>query len=337
MGLRKVEPALRELAARIESEQRFLLVTHVQPDGDGIGSLLGMELLLKALGKATFSTWGEPIDLPPQYAWLPGADAIAEPAGAPDWPNLIALDCASLDRLGVLSGLVEKIEFSASLDHHSNGGAFAGLNVVAPEAAATCELVYRLAQVMNVPVSRDMALCLYVGILTDTGRFQYSNTSGRVLRVAAELLDVGLNAVDIFRHVYEGLSFGTTVLLGRMLAGARFEAESGLVWSLVTQRDVSEATARASETENFVDFLRAVEGARVAALVREAPDGRYKVSLRSPGIVDVGALAVSFGGGGHRNAAGCTLTGSFDETITALREAVRRFSTGSDEDHISAG
>lgn len=308
----------------ITNEEKFVLATHVQPDGDAIGSMLGFGLLLKRLGKEVFASWGEPILIPPQYSFLPGIELIQDPSDCPDpVTNFLALDCATLDRLGSFAESAEKAKNLVSIDHHAEKGRFAAINIVDKNASSTAELIMRISKALGQKLTKDIATCLYVGLVTDTGKFQYSNTSVETFKVAEELLEYGVSPNRIFQKLYENVGFGYLRLLGLALSRITLVEDCGFIYTWILQSDLVETGAKLSESENLIDLLRSVEGIKVAAVFKELEDGRFNASLRSRNAFKVNKLAENFGGGGHPNAAGYRGTNNLQETLENLLKVLR--------------
>lgn len=282
------------------------LACHVNPDGDALGGLLAMALGLKQLGKSVHPTWGSPnLELPPSYAFLPGADLLIEPGGVPPEDAFVALDCGAAHRLGSLEKRAKAASVSFNIDHHPGNDEFATYNIVVTTVSSTAEIVTRLLQDLGVEIDKDIATCLYVGILTDTGRFQYSNSTPDTLRLAADLLSRGVEAPLIAQEVYESAPFGFLKLVGRVLDRAVLDEERRFVYSWFKRSDLTETDVAGDETDGLIDMIRSTRAADVAAMFKEQADGSWRVSLRSKGP-SVGELARSRGGGGHELAAGFT-------------------------------
>lgn len=313
---------LSRLAEHIRRRDSFLVATHVQPDGDGIGSLLAMLVILRGMSKKALAVWGEQGAIPRQYGWLPGVGTIHHGDVPPGYDTLICLDCASKQRLGVVEAAIGTFDLVINIDHHLDNGMFGHENVVDSDISSTSEIIFHLAKTLGVGINKDMADCLYAGIVTDTGRFQYSNTTAATLRVAAALVELGARPRDVFQKVYEERPLSTVLLLGRVLANTRYDQDSGVIWSVVGEDDLKASGSDMADGENLIDYLRAVSGIRVAVLIKQFTDGKVKVSLRSRGEVDVARLAGAFGGGGHHDAAGFSSTGSPTEILAAIVAAL---------------
>ncbi|MBX5440884.1 MAG: bifunctional oligoribonuclease/PAP phosphatase NrnA [Solirubrobacteraceae bacterium] len=316
----------QQVLDEIRAGERFLVVTHENPDGDALGSLVAMHALLKALGKDCLM-YLSPADfpLPYEYRFFRFDDLVT--AQPPDLATrtTIFLDCGNVDRSPLdVSGLPV-----LNIDHHHDNTRFGTVNHVVDDASCTAEIVWDLMQALGVPGDREIAEALYVGLVTDTGRFMYENTGRTAHLMAADLIDRGIDVEAIYRRLYEGTPFAKLELLGRALQRVRRFDGGALTFAYVTLADLEETGAEESYTEGIVDHLRAVEGTKVAALVREracgGDDGQSarKASLRSTdGTVDVSAIARAQGGGGHRRAAGFSTDLSIDEIVAFLRDAV---------------
>ena len=308
----------------LRAADNIALACHVNPDGDALGSLLACSLGLQQLGKKTWPTWGSgSVKVPFAYRFLPGTDALVAPTDVPDAGTFLALDCGAVDRLGDLQPLATGAETLINVDHHPGNDDFGHLNVVVTTASSTAELVAYLLTDLGVRLDKDIATCLYTGIVTDTGRFQFSNSTPDTLRLAADLLAHGVEAPSIAAEVFESSPFGYLKLLGHMLERAALFEEERFVYSWITQADMHDTGVEMDETEKLIDHLRGTRAADVAAMFKEQKDGRYRVSLRSRGPISVGAIARAYGGGGHELAAGFTAA-SVDEAVDAIRKALRQ-------------
>lgn len=298
------QPAVQALAAA----ESVNLACHVNPDGDALGSLLATALGLRKLGKKVYPTWGAaPVQVPPSYAFLPGVDLLVQPSELPDCDLFVALDCGAAHRLGSVEKLAKACDPLINVDHHPGNDQFGTLNVVVTTASSTAELVAGLLRDAGVEMDKDIATALYVGIVTDTGRFQYSNSSPDTLRLAADLLAHGVDAPAIAQEVYESAPFGYLKLVGRVLDRAVLHEESRFVYSWIKLADLAETGVGADETDGLIDLVRSTRAADVAAMFKEQHDGAWRVSMRSKGR-SVGAMARKRGGGGHDLAAGFTAT-----------------------------
>ena len=325
--------AAKAFAAAFRPGQRVCLTTHVNPDGDGLGSEAGLLQLLREQGVTAVVT--NPTPTPSRFDFLfsglPGADrsgqAVVELRRA---DLIVVLDISDVSRLGMLADTVAQRGVPvACIDHHVSSGALPdGPRYVDQSAAATAELVWEIAAANGWAISADAARALYVGILTDTGGFRFSNTRPRTLRVAAELLEVGCDPEAIYLEVYAKSPEGRPRLIGEALQTLVVEPEAGLAWVTIPPGAMERHNVTADDLEGVVEFPRSIAGVRMALLFRELNQGRVKVSLRSIGDVDVAEFAREFGGGGHTKAAGLSLQGSMAEVQRTVLEAARMYLNG---------
>jgi bifunctional oligoribonuclease and PAP phosphatase NrnA len=296
-----------------------VVACHLNPDGDALGSLLGASLGLRKLGAKTLATWSDSdAQPPPAYEWMPGLGHLEPPSRVGPASTFLALDCGAADRLGDLEGAARASECLINVDHHPGNDNFGHLNVVVTTASSTAELVARLLEDAGVELDEDIAACLYAGIVTDTGRFQYSNTTPETLRLAADLMSYGVPAPAIAQEVFESQPFGYLKLVGRILDRAELVAAQQFVYSWVMLSDLEETGVDRDQTDGLIDAVRSTNAARVAAIFKEQDDGRFRVSLRSKGPASVGVIARAKGGGGHELAAGFTAD-DIDATVEEIR------------------
>lgn len=323
---------LDSLAEVMRQEDNFTIATHVFPDGDSIGSVLALGLLLQKMGKRVFMCWSENVAIPPHYSFVPGVEMLKKPDDCPAATRVfIAVDCASFQRLGKLQENALKADILVNIDHHRDNTKFGKVNLVDENYSASAEIIYELAKRLDSGFDQDIAVCLYVGLVTDTGRFQYGNTTERSFEMALDLVRRGVSPRYIFENVYENFSYSALKLLGRVLAQARFLPEANLIYSVITHQDLRETQAIIEETDNFIDYLRTVKAADVALIFKEMADGSIKVSMRSKRI-DIALVAEKFGGGGHPNAAGFSSSKGIAETLEdVVREIASRKVMTNDE------
>lgn len=325
--------AARAFAGAIAPGQRVCLTTHVNPDGDGLGSEAGLVHLLRARGVDAVIT--NPTPTPPRFGFLfedlPAVDRTGEAVKELRRADLIiVLDIGDLGRLGMLGETVRTRGVPvACIDHHVSEGVLPeGPRYLDSGAAATGELVFELAMANGWPLTEPSARGLYVAILTDTGGFRFSNTRPRTLRVAAELLEAGVDPEEIYLEVYARAPEGRPRLFAEALQTLVVEPEYGLAWVTVPPGAIERLGVSSDDLDGVVEFPRSIEGVRMALLFREVSQGRVKVSLRSIGEVDVAAFAKRFGGGGHTKAAGLALAGSMAEVQSTVLEAARTYLGG---------
>jgi phosphoesterase RecJ-like protein len=307
----------------IRERGSFLVTTHENPDGDALGSLLASHRALQSLGKDTVMFLPGPAPLPGEYRFLPFDDLRRElPDDAAD-RTLLAVDAANESRLGADAAALHAAPYTINVDHHHDNSRFGDVNLVDAEASSTGEVLRDVFRDLDVPLTPELAEPLYVALVTDTGRFQYANTTPKALRLAAELVEAGADVHKVFQGVYENVQFAKLKLLARALERAQVYEGGGLVISYLLRNDFGEVGAVEPYSEGIIDFLRAVEGADMAALIREPPRGgspARRVSLRaSHDELDVSAIARASGGGGHRQAAGFSSDASIEEITEFLR------------------
>lgn len=314
-----------EVIARTE---QVVLVCHVRPDADALGSALATALALRALGKRVQVSYGDdPFELPGSLAFLPALDLVVPPEQVPDAPELVvSLDVASVDRFGVLAPKVTAADTLVVLDHHASNPGFGTHRLIDPASPATVVLVEELLRRLGVELTPEIASCLYAGLATDTGSFRHPSTTPATHEFAARLLAVGIRHDEICRQLWDTVRFGYLAVLGRALERARLAPGAagghGLVWTVVPRADRAEHGLRLEEVEGVIDLVRKAAEAEVAVVLKEDDHGCYQLSLRSKGAVDVGAVCVALGGGGHRFAAGYTAgTGTPEQVVAELARA----------------
>jgi phosphoesterase RecJ-like protein len=310
----------------LRAGDRFVVTSHDNPDGDALGSLLAAHLALVSLGKDSVMVLGGVQPLPGEYAFLRLAERGLLREAPADVASrvLVTVDCAQESRI-VEPTLLASASSTVNVDHHHDNTRFGDADLVVEDASSTAEVLADVLDELGVTRTPELAEALYTGMVTDTGRFQYSNTTPKALRLAAELVEDGADVGKIFVEVYESTPFPKLKLLARALERATELSGGRIVISELRQEDFLAAGAEEPYSEGIIDHLRAVDGAELVALVRELPDGapaRRKGSLRShPNGVDVSAIARSFGGGGHRRAAGFSTDLAMDEITERIVDA----------------
>jgi phosphoesterase RecJ-like protein len=312
----------------LRSAQKFLLTTHENPDGDALGSLLGMHLVLRDLGKdSCMFLAADEFPLPWEYRDMPLGEVKNEPPTDLDDRTVVFLDCGNIDRMPV-DFLQRDGVHIVNVDHHHDNTRFGTVNLVDSRASCTAEIVWEISKELGVEMTPEIGDALYVGLVTDTGKFMYTNTSARSHRMAAELIDAGIDAHGIYRRLYEDLPYARLLLLSRALNRVERFDDGVVTATCLTRADFEETGSVETDSEGIVDHLRAVQGTKVAVLVREllADDrmGIRKVSLRSTdGTVDVSRIARGLGGGGHRQAAGASSELPLDELLATIRKGIQ--------------
>lgn len=322
-----------EVAGRLESARTegrgVVLATHVNADGDGLGSELGLYYFLESRGHQVAMINNDPV--PKKYKFLKGSEQIMlYDEGRPrdlirDAGVLFVLDNSSPARLGRLLEPVKASKaFKICIDHHADVDPFWDLNCVDSNASASGQLVYQAIRAMGGTIGPEMAEALYVSFVTDTGHFRFSKSTAEVHRIIADLMDVGsISPPKIYRALFEGVTPGMNRMVGWALSDAHYEYGGRFAWARLTRRQLEETNGFDEDTSDLVNMLLAVEGVQAAALFKEMPEGRTKVSLRSLGSVDVNRLASKFGGGGHTNASGILMTSPFEEGVRKVVEGMR--------------
>lgn len=309
-------------ADAIRAGDRFLLTTHENPDGDALGSLLGMHRILEALGKDTVMFLAaKEFPLPVEYRFLPLEEVFHEPPADIADRTVMFLDCGNIDRMPA-DFLQHGDNKVINIDHHHDNTRFGAVNLVDVDSSCTAEIVYDLAALLDVPLTPAIANALYVGLVTDTGKFMYENTDARSHRMAAGLIDAGVQVNEVYRRLYEHAPIEKLKLLARALEGITLRDDGRLAVTYISTEDYTVTGASEALTEGIIDHLRTVDGTVVAAVVRDQADGgraARKVSMRSTdGRVDVSAIARSQGGGGHRRAAGFGTDLEYEQIVEFL-------------------
>jgi phosphoesterase RecJ-like protein len=325
------------VVSALRDADEVALACHVGPDGDALGSMLGLGAALRALGKRVVASWGgEPFEVPEIYSFLPAVDLLVPPADFPRDPALfVTFDTGSPDRLGCLADRVEAAGCCVVVDHHASNTRYGGLHLVEPSAAATAVLVAELVERLGVVLTQEIAAPLYTGLVTDTGSFKYAATTPAVHELAARLLGTGIRHDLISRAIYDTAPFGYVRLLGAACSRAQLEADAvgglGLVWTAVPAEELTASRLGLADVEGVIDVLRTAQEAEVAVVLKGDPlSGGWKVSTRSKGAVDVGAVCTALGGGGHRFAAGFSTSEAPAVVLDRLREAL------ADAPHLAA-
>ena len=308
---------LTEVLKQIEQRKRFVLTSHARPDGDAVGSTLACCEILRAMGKNAEVILHDGV--PRIYQPLPFANTVVKADRVNgNYDAAIILECDSIQRTR-LQGLEQ--QFLINIDHHSSGRQFANINWIDPKAVATGEMVYRLAREAGVTISPMIATCLYTAVLTDTGSFMFQGTSEHTFALARELVLAGADPVHCARNVYFGHSAAKMRLLGAALSN--LHCEGNLAWISVSHEQIDQYQAKDEDSEGLVNYALSIQDVEVAAFFRELPDGRFRVSLRSKGALNVATVAERFGGGGHECASGCSVEGPLSEAVARVLGQMR--------------
>lgn len=307
----------------LKDAQRIGIAGHVKPDGDCTGSCLGLFNYIKTHFQKDVHVFLEPI--PPVFQFLASADEIesAKDADGEKFDVFFALDCGDSERLGDAKPLFEQAEYNICIDHHISNQSFAAENYIYPHASSTSELVFELIDDEHLILTKDIAECLYVGIVHDTGVFQYSSTSSKTMSIAGRLMDTGINFTQIIDDTFYSKTFVQNQILGQALLMSRLYLDKHVIVSTISKDDLEKFYASTQDLEGIVAQLRLTKGTSVAVFLYELEEQIYKVSLRSSHHVNVSKIAESFGGGGHIKAAGATVRGSKQDVINEVLEKIK--------------
>lgn len=318
-------PDFERAAQVLADATEVALACHVNPDADALGSMLGLAAFLRSRGVETVCSYpNEPLD-PPRWAeMLPGADRLVPAKAFPKEPAvMVTCDCAAFDRLAQLGHVANRAGEVIWIDHHRSNDGLGSIPLNDPGASSTCEMVFRLIETMGGDMPDETAVCLYAGLVTDTGKFQYEATTPETLRIAARLREHPFDHARLAQALYEDNPATYLQLVGVALGRLEHVADADLVWTYLTQADLQEAGVHPAETDDLIDVIRTARDVDVAAIVKQQKDGRFKVSVRSRGGHDLAKVAAAFGGGGHRLAAGYTSAHGPAETAERLAKALR--------------
>ncbi len=309
----------------IKLHDNFLIVSHINPDGDTIGAALAMALVLERYGK-TYQIVNEG-EIPKRYQFLPLVMQMKTPDQLQcTFSHIITVDCADEHRVG--TRVKEKIDPNyqtwINIDHHPTNTNFGTINFVDPQAASTTVIIYELLKALNIPLDYDLSLCLYTGLMTDTGSFKYSNTTSEVHEIAADLVAYGINVNDVFDRLYETMTLAKIRFLQSALRSVNVDSSGKIAWIDLDMRQ-SDASLELDDVDGMVDYPRSIEGVEVAIAFKILEQEKVKVSLRSKKYVDVSQIACEFNGGGHKRASGCMLTDSLDVARYKVIQAIQKY------------
>ena len=315
---------LSQVVELIENKQTFAITTHIRPDGDGIGSSLGLCWLLKSLNKSAEVIAADTI--PVAYRSLPGAEDIRQVSEIDrEYDAIFVIECSDAERPGI-KGLAE--QFTVNIDHHATSEHFGSINWIDSTASAVGEMIYNLCKAIGGRVTREIAECLYLALVTDTGSFHFSNTTDRTLKVASELVRAGVKPADISEAVYNSYPWSRIELMRRVLETVKRDESGRIAWMRQTLSMKVDSKAVDGDNNGFVNIPLAAREVLAVVYMREVGDNKFRVSLRSKGDINVAKVAEKFGGGGHKNASGCCVEGSWDEReqelVAAVADAVEK-------------
>lgn len=317
---------LKQAKAFIEEHHRFLVVAHIQPDGDAISSTCAIAYLLEHLGKSYVLMNESP--LPPKFAFLYGSERIQQfneqEVHGEKFDAIITLDCADAKRLGKVEKMFSEQVPLLNIDHHPTNDFFGSCQLIDPQAAATVEVLYDLLSQFELAWDERIATCIYTGLLTDTGGFRYANTTSKVMQIAAEMLQTGVKGHELAERLLERTTHAHVQVLKRALATLQFAANDQVCWMSVKEQDFTETGATNDDLEGLISYPRNIEGVKIAVLFKELGPQEVKVSLRSSGEKNVAKIAQHFGGGGHVLAAGVTMSYNLEQSISLIIDQVVR-------------
>ena len=316
------DPQIREIADAIRQRQRFVLSSHSRPDGDSIGSQLAMAYALRALGKDVTVVNFDAAS--PAMMAFPGVpDIVIAPAVAGDFDASIVMECSDYARTGV-TGLDRF--FTINIDHHPGNSSYGQINWFDAKAAACAEMVFDVVQALGVQLSVEIATHIYIAILTDTGSFHFSNLSPRTFDICRQLIEAGVDPVRVARQVYDNATAGRLKLCGAVLSAMRLDPTGRIAVLYLDEAMADAAGAAYDDTDGVINQPLTVKEVMAVVFFKQSQDGHYRISLRSKGEVDIGAVAKEYGGGGHKNAAGCSASGPIDELrsifVTKVTDAI---------------
>lgn len=304
---------IREIISAIREGEHFLIATHVRPDGDAIGSLLGMKLMLQHMGKCASACAQD--KFPPEFEFLPGCGEVrSRPNSSLAYDAAILVDCGDIDRVGteLAAFITGSVPVIINIDHHTTHSPFGTIHWIETSASSTCEMLFEICLHLSLPLDSDLASLLYVGMLTDTGSFRFSNTNKHVFEMASTLVNAGADPAYIAQQIYDSATPERLNLLTQVLSTMEFHADSRIASAELTRDMLARTGTTYMDSEGFINHLRSVKSVDMAIIFREGSDGLIHISLRSKSGVDVARFAQRYGGGGHRQAAACRISGNLD-------------------------
>lgn len=312
---------LQRIKHIINEGKRFLITTHIDPDGDAIGSVLSLYWAFESMNKMSLIYLRDPI--PYRYNFLPGPSHTLHEFNDTAFDGIFVLDCGDLSRIGDGYESLKNRGTIINIDHHNTNESFGSLNLVDETASSTAEILYRLYTSLNIAFTLNISINLYTAIFTDTGSFRYENTNAHAFHICEEMINKGVNPSYVSRMVHENHPKERFILLGLVLATLETYFNDRIAVACVTNDMFRQTDTTREHTDGFVEYLREIKGVEVAILVREINSTHYKISMRSKGMVDVASVCNLFGGGGHKNAAGCYIDGNLYEVKEKLKGAFK--------------
>ncbi|KWX72529.1 exopolyphosphatase [Paenibacillus riograndensis] len=323
--MQSYEQSLQQTRKFLLEHDDYLVVSHIQPDGDAVSSTLAVGWLLSCLGKKYTMLNEGPIPQRMEYLWHAGEIAnLAEGDLPREYSSVICVDCADFQRVGLTQRHFASDALIVNIDHHPTNNGYGSVNLIKPDAAATAEILFDLLKTFEVEWDIDIATALYTGLLTDTGGFRYSNTSPKVMAAVSELLELGVNGPMLAETLLEEMTLGQVKVLNRALSTLQLSPEGDIAWVSITPQDMLDCEAANEDLEGIVNYPRNIRGVEVGILFKVIHERAVKASFRSAGKVDVAALAQVFGGGGHTRAAGARIDATLEDAIPLVLQEVRR-------------
>lgn len=308
-----------KIISKIKESQKIAILSHIMPDGDNIGSSLALYTALERIGKQVAYILDD--EIPRTYRFLKNSDKTQRPGAEGDFDLVIALDCGDVERLGEAKRYLEG-RFVINIDHHISNTAFGDYNMVDSNASATGEIIYQIIRILGIPMDKDISECLYTAIVTDTGQFQYSNTTSVTHQIAGDLINNGVSAPEMYEKLYQNNPIEKIYLMKEALDSLEFYNNGSISCITLTKKQIEAAGAKDSDSEGIINLAREIENVEVAIFFREVVDDSVKVGFRSKKVIDVCTIAKQFGGGGHVRASGCTVKGSIGEVKEKVVQAV---------------
>ncbi|MTI70007.1 MAG: bifunctional oligoribonuclease/PAP phosphatase NrnA [Firmicutes bacterium] len=313
---------VKRVIEKIKDSKKVALISHIQPDGDSIGSLLGFGLgLKKEYNNIDFIASDK---IAKQFKFLPGIDLLSE-KNIEDYDLIITLDCSDLGRIGEYKEIIEKKDtFIINIDHHVSNTSYGDINIVNPDASSTGEIIYEILNILNMDIDKDIATCLYVSISTDTGSFKYDSTTSRTHIVISDLLDQGVNINDVTVNLYQNRSLQKTKLFILAIETLELLNDNKFAIVKVTQEMLKRTDTTIKDIDGLVEFARDIDTVEVACVLKELKDNEIKIGLRSKEYIDVSEIAVKFNGGGHKKASGCTIEDNIDKAKQMIIDEIQK-------------
>ncbi len=308
-----------KIISKIKESNKIAIMSHIMPDGDNVGSSLALYNALKKSGKDVYFILDD--DIPMVYRFLKNSDKVERPRQYEHFDTVIALDCGDANRLGSCRQYLEN-NFVINIDHNISNDEFGNLNMVDSNAAATGEIIYQIIKILGIAMDMEISECLYTAIVTDTGQFQYSNTTSITHQIAGDLINNGVNVSLMFERIYQNSSKEKVMLMKTALDTLEFYHNDSISCISLTQKQMEEVNALEADSEGIINFARDIECVEAAIFLKELEPGKVKVGLRSKKVVDMAAVALRFGGGGHVRAAGCTVHGTIEQVKEKILEAI---------------